>query len=1001
MIDKIHDDLELGGVYHGFTVEEISPLPELRAIAYRFSHRQSGARLLHLRTDDPESLFAIAFLTPPPDDTGLPHILEHTVLCGSRRYPVKDAFVELLKRSLATFLNAFTYPDKTVYPCASMNEKDFLNIVRVYCDAVFQPLLTEVHFKQEGHHHAFAKAGDLASPLIIRGVVYNEMKGAYSDLDGVIDRHVPRAVFPESVYGRDAGGDPLAIPGLTYEQFRQFHRVHYHPSNAWLFLYGRPDWRRILALLHEEYLASQERLTLSPSLTPQPRWPEPRCVTVPFPIAPHEKAEGKSAVVLCFLVGELADPVDHLALHLLDDYLLGNAAAPLRKALIDSRLGEELSDSGYASHQRETFFTVGLKGTMPERSEAIRDLIISTCQRLASAGLEPRKIEASLHLLEIASRQITSHYPLNLMDRVYRSWLYGGDPLLYLRLDQHLHQLRARCAAGRGYLENLLQRHLAANPHYAMLTFVPDPGWGEQREKETARRLAEYKASLAPAALERIRREADEIEAKQSSPNSPEALATLPRLALADVPKDGYELPTQQLEVAGRPLLWTDLFSNGITYINLAFDLSDLPDELVDYLPLYAEAMTNMGAAGENYAAMAEREAECCAGIRAASSINGQVYAPERLSLQLVATAHGLDRNLPRMLAVLGDRLLRNDLSDLERLADVAKQGRVHRRSSIVAAGSHYAALRAGRALSPHGAAVERLSGLSQIALFDRFADDENFLRNEAVDKLRQIQRHLHSSPRVCASVVGAESSLNTVKNWLEGCLPPGCQATPSSHLAAKLAPPSSGKMTAEGVVVPADVAFVAAAFSCPPLCHPDAPALHVLSICLCLDYLFGEIRIKGGAYGANASFSGIPGLFSLSSYRDPHIRRTLDIFRKLRDYLERDLNLSAEGVEQAIISAIKTIDRPIRPSQAVDLALMRFLIGETPEFRREYRRRLLALAAADLRRASQHLIAGVANAAVCALASREHFESEERSSGGLGLMLVSPGDCQKERLAR
>ncbi|MBN2711756.1 MAG: insulinase family protein, partial [Planctomycetes bacterium] len=376
-------NLSVGDELHGFRVEKITPLEELRVLAIEARHPKSGARFLHLYTEDEESLFSAAFRTPPPDDTGLPHILEHTVLCGSKRYPVKDPFVELLKTSLATFLNAMTYPDKTVYPCASMNEKDFFNLAGVYCDAVFHPLITEKHFKQEGHHYEFAEPGNTGSPLIIKGIVYNEMKGAYSDLDGIIDRNLTRSICPDNAYGKDSGGDPEIIPELTYEQFTNFHARYYHPSNALLFVHGNIPTEKHMKFLDDEYLSKFDAISIDTSIDEQPRWSEPVRATIPYPVGPEDTAEKKTAITVNFLTNDLTDPIKSLSMGILDYYLLGNAASPLRKALIDSKLGEELTDSGYANYQRDTFFTVGLKGTESEKEDEIVEIVFSVCSELA------------------------------------------------------------------------------------------------------------------------------------------------------------------------------------------------------------------------------------------------------------------------------------------------------------------------------------------------------------------------------------------------------------------------------------------------------------------------------------------------------------------------------------------------------------------------------------------------------------------------------------------
>jgi len=975
--------LRQGDRAHGFQVTRVTPLEELRLVAYELCHEKSGARLLHLHGNDPENLFAIALRTPPPDHTGLPHILEHTVLCGSRKYPVKDPFVELLKTSLATFLNAMTYPDKTVYPCASMNEKDFFNLADVYADAVFHPNISESHFKQEGHHFDFLAPGDPASPLIVKGIVYNEMKGAYSDLDGTIQRRTQLSICPDNAYGLDSGGDPDAIPSLTYDRFVSFHRTYYHPSNSLIFLYGNIPTERHLAFLDRGYLSGFDRLRVDTAIAAQPRWQSPRRTTEPYPIGPGEDPARKTAVVLTYLTCDATDAIRSLSMQLINDYLLGNAASPLRRALIDSKLGEDLADSGYASYQFDTFFTVGLKGTEAAHADAIEELVTRVCAGLVKDGFDREKMESSFHRMEIAAREIQPRYPLALMDRVYRTWLYDADPLHILQLDRHLAELKRRFLEEPGFFERQLEEMITANPHYTRLAFVPDPELSARREEAFRARMEERKARMAPAELERVAREARELDALQSAPNPPEALATLPRLCLADVPDEPFDLATRQETVGGRPLLDTEMFTNGLAYLSLSFDLRGLEDELLDYLPLFADALMMMGAAGMDYAAMAERQARDTGGVSAGVSSQGTVADADFVRPLLTVSAKALDGRFPRMLDLLSDRILRGDLSDLERLKDVVLQGRMGWRSDIIPSGNQYALLHAGRHLSRNGSHAERLGGLSQLRLYERLAGGFDRDRDRIVEKLSRIRSFLLARGRVVASFVGAPSLRGALDGWMEGFLG-SMRADGPRDGDAPFQPTPAAR---EGVATPADVAFVAAALPAVPAEHPDAPALLLLSVHLSFGYLWNEVRVKRGAYGARAAYSASTGTFGFSSYRDPCIGETLDTFRAAVDHVLRQMDLSPAAVEQAVIGTVKTLDQPIRPGQAVGMALGRYLRDDTAEHRQRFRRRLLSLTGDDIRRAAGELLApALRTAPVCVLSSRERLDAANRSMAGAPL---------------
>lgn len=971
--------LSVGETLHGFCVEDVTALSDIRAVAYRLIHAKSGARLLHLHSQDPENLCALAFRTPPPDDTGLPHILEHTVLCGSKRYPVKDPFVELLKTSLATFLNAMTYPDKTVYPCASMVEKDFFNLVGVYCDAAFRPLLTEKHFKQEGHHFDLVEPGNTRSPLTIKGIVYNEMKGAYSDLDGLIGRETSKGICPDNAYGRDSGGDPESIPDLTYEEFIVFHRTYYHPSNTFIFLYGDIPTEKHLTFLDSAYLSEFQTISLETAISAQPRWSSPRRKTVPYPIGPNEDPARKASVCLTFLTNDVTEAIRSLSMNVLEYYLLGNAASPLRKALIDSKLGEELAPSGYADYQRDTFFTVGLKGTEPDRADAIVDLVRTTCTKLIKDGLDREKVEAAFHRLELSSREITGHYPLRLMDQVYRSWLYDADPLYNLRLNEHLAELRRRYGSEEGFFERQLAEMIVDNLHYSVLTFIPDTGYVARKEQAFRARMERVKKEKTEADLEWIAEEAAELDRIQSAPNSPESLATLPRLSLADIPKEPYELPTEVTEVSERPVLYTDVFSNGLSYVQIAFDLRGIAEELIDFLPVYADALSKMGAGDDDYVTMAEREAASTGGVGAGVSTGGRVDDPFHVQPMFTVSSKALDAKLPDMLEILSDRILRCDLTDLDRLKDVILQGRVHRRSSVIPSGNHYAALYAGRNLSRNRAIAERIGGISHVRLYDNLAGNFDAVRDDLVAKLARIRDFVLAKGRVIASFVGGKAQHSTFREHLAGMIEGLRDETPPEESSGFQPNPA----LREAVAAPADVAFVAMAFPAVGAAHKGAPALLLLSVQLSLGYLWEEIRTKGGAYGARAAYSPQDGVFSLSSYRDPFIKETLDVYTRITNHIAHKMDLTPGAVEQGIIGTVKTIDHPIRPGQAVGIALARHLSGQTPEFRKDFRQRLLSLSGEEIRQAGLEVLASaLKDAPVCVIASRERLAAAGRALG-------------------
>ncbi len=981
----IKNILKVGDRLAGFVVRRVSAVEDVRATAIELEHEQSGARLLHLLSDDSENLFAVAFRTPPQNNTGLPHILEHTVLCGSEKYPVKDPFVELLKTSLATFLNAMTYPDKTVYPCASMNEKDFFNIAGIYCDAAFKPIISEMHFKQEGHHFDFKESGNVASDLIIKGIVYNEMKGAYSDLDGVIDKEESARLFTSNEYGKDYGGDPESIPELTYQEFVNFHKTYYHPANSFIFIYGDIPTAKHLEFLDREYLSKYERIPIDTSIGSLQPWDAPRLERVPYPASAEDTPEKNSAVTLAWSVGEVTQAIRSLAFNVLDDYLLGNAAAPLRKAIVDSKLAEDLTSSGFADYQRDTFFTVGIKGTAEDKAEDFLELVLATCREQVEKGVDKKMIEAALHHLEMAALDIPSQYPLRLMDRVYRSWIYEGDPVSNLKLRENLEILRREFEQDEQYFEKLITEGILANPYRLLICFYPDSEYNAKKDKDFAAKMAERKAVMSAAELETIRREAAELEAMQQAPNTPEALASLPKLHIADVAKLPPCFESEILDSGGGKLLNNKIYTGGIDYLQLSINLADFSEEMLEYLPIFADVVTKVGAAGMNYAEFAQREAECCSGIAASISVSGRIDSYEQVVPYLNFSVKGVERKLSEMLEIFALRLCESDFTDKDRLKDVLLQSRVGRKTSLVAQGHIVAAAYAGKEISTNIRLSEKVAGISPIRLLDKLIAD--FEAEVIIRKLETIREKLLDNLRFDLSIAGSEASRRSIQNWYSKLAD---RVGAKDFVRGTVYKPVGAQTDSRllGLAVPADVAFVARVLPGVTVNSEYAPALSLLAQNLSYGYLWNEVRAKRGAYGCRANSQALAGIFTLASYRDPCIIETLGTYDGILSYILEEMDLSTAGIEQAIIGSIKNFDVPFRPAGVVLTAMNQLRSGSTYESRLEYRTRLLGLDKAAILAAAEYVFTPekMAVAPVCVLSSKEKLEAAV--AVGLGLKI-------------
>jgi hypothetical protein len=977
--------IQAGETCEGFTARRVTPLKNLRAVAYEMAHRRTGAKLLHVHAQDAENLFCIAFPTPPEDDTGLPHILEHAVLGGSRKYPVKDPFVEMVKMSMATFINAMTASDHTMYPVASNVRQDFYNLAEVYWDAVFHPRLARTTFQQEGHHLELARRDDLASDLLIKGIVYNEMKGAYSSADAIVARFCFRGLFPDTPYGRDSGGDPERIPELTYQDFKFFHREHYHPSNAHIFIYGDIPTPDHLVFLKSRLKAYASR-PVAFNMPRQPRWTEERVRQESYPVGKTDDLSKKTYLTLSWVVGDGTDGMDVLAFSLLELILLGHHGAPLRKALIDSKLGEDLTHSGFSSGRLESTFSVGLKGSEPGRREQFVKLVLETLARIADEGIPRERIETAFQQIAYHYLEIESMFPLWLMSRALWTWLYGADPLTFLRADELLADLRRRIEAEPAMFSGLIRERLLNNPHRLSLECVPDRELQGRKDAAFSARMAQLKSGLPKRKLERVAEEADELERLQSRPNPPEALATLPQLKVSDLPPKPKHIPTTVEQPGGGvTFLRNDVFANGVNYLHLDLNLAGLPEELFPSLPLYGDCVRKMGAAGLDYVKTAERIAAHTGGVGFYAQCHAHA-AQEQISLRRAGfTLKALDGRLDQALGVLHDLLYELDLRDTARLKEVVVQARAANRSSIPWRGVPLAMRHAARGLSLESHLQEILYGLPQVRSIEELAGSFDSQQDQLVARLEAIRQYIRDHGVLTASFTGTPAEGDRIARCLAGWMNERRSAAAAERPVSfrpGAAPPR------EGLAFPMEVAYCTHVFPAPHLSSPDAPLLMVASHLLSLGYFWEEVRIKGGAYGGGCGYNGLERNWYLYSYRDPWVKRTLDIFGALLSHV-RTADWTRADIDRAIIGTAKEGERPIRPGAATGTALWRCVAGETRELREARHAAILRATPAEVKRAVLEMLErDYARGGTCVVSSREKLEQGNREMPGAGLAI-------------
>ncbi|HPD56567.1 MAG TPA: insulinase family protein [Smithellaceae bacterium] len=968
--------LRAGDSLRGFKVLRVKPIAALRLTAYELKHIKTGAKILHLHSFERENLYAICFRTPPEDSTGLPHILEHCVLAGSEKYPLKDVFKELLRSSMQTFLNAFTYPDKTVYPVASQIKADFYNLARVYTDLVLHPRLLKENFLQEGHHFELAVPGDLSSDLIISGIVYNEMKGAYSSVDALMYKALQENLYPKSVYAFDSGGDPDVIPALTYQQFKDFHRRYYSPANARFFFYGDISTAEHLAFL-SEMLADFDKIKVNSAIENQPFFSRPRLARSVYPVDREEPTEKKTMVNVAWMLAENTDYETALLLQIVSGLLISSAASPLRKALIDSGMGEDLTPvSGMESDLKQIMFCVGLRNAEKSDAEKIEELILDTLRQIVTSGYDKELIEGILHQVEFHGREIVrGSYPygIALMGSVFQTWLYDGDPLAGLDFPREITRIRKLWSRDPKIFQKITRKWLLDNPHRVLSIMEPDPGFTHRHEDKLKKKMAALKKRFSEEELRRIDAQAEQLRKFQSEPDAPAAINTLPKLQLKEIPRRVETIPVKALRVAGTDALQHDIFTNGISYVDLAFDLACVPEELHPYLPLLGKVMTGMGAAGFGYGDMAKRIALHMGNfgydLAAGFSADGN-----KIWQKMIFSFSALYRNIGKAVDILRDVLLAGDLEDRERMRDLIAERKNSLQSAIVPSGHIFAKRAAGAALTLPAWRDEQWHGRTQFRFMQKIAAAFPETNKDICEKLTKLKELIFTRDNLLVNFTADGEGLRKTQHIISPLLEKiPRKSVPANQRSAPLTPVRAG------IAVPSQVSYIARVLKAPPYTDPATPMLTIASRELSNTYLYKHIRVQGGAYGGMSTFDATTGIFAFLSYRDPHIVRTLNTFEEAQKFYARHL-LTDDDMEKAIISTLSAMDKPMDPAGKGYISMMRHFASLDDKMRQKFRQDILSATPAKMRQALENYFsAKIKEEAVAVYAAREKLDEANK----------------------
>lgn len=905
-------------------------IPEISGTAKYWRHNSTNAEILSISNNDENKCFGVTFRTPPEHSTGVAHILEHSVLCGSKKYPVKEPFVELLKGSLKTFLNAFTFPDKTCYPVASANLQDFYNLMDVYLDAVFFPLITESIFQQEGWH---IEAENTKDPFKYKGVVFNEMKGVYSSPDSILMEQSQQSLFPDMIYGMDSGGDPKIIPQLTYDAFKEFHNSHYHPSNARFFFWGDdPEEERLTRLL--PILSHFKERKVTNTIPLQPKKQKPNVLKIPY--AAGEQTN-KGHITLNWLLCSTTETTKILLFEMLEHILLGLPGSPLRKVLIDSGLGEDIAGVGFEKDIQQTYFSVGLRSITPESASKVEELIFQTLKEL-STNIPSSAIDAAVNSIEFELRENNSgQFPrgLSAMLRSLTTWLYDADPLAPLRWEKPLTDIKRSLSNGEKIFEKAIKDWLLENNHRSTVILIPDADLAEQRETNEHEQLQQIKESLSPSELESIITTTHKIQKNQKRPDDPNALALIPSLGLSDLPQKNSLIPCEIHKIQNITTLTHELDTSGLLYFECFFSLNAVPESLLYLIPLFGRCLTELGTKKHSFVELGTLLASKTGGIYSAPFIT-TIRETRELVSKLAISGKVIANNLPELFTLLNEILLETQFNNQERFIQMVLEERARLEQSLIPVGHSIVMAQLRAPYSVAGYVSEKLGGISYLEELRKLTERVMHDWNAILTDLKTLQQHIINKRHIVFNITAdnnlLSNSLPLINNLIDSL--PEQSMTSVTYDIPKPLP-------GEVLQVPSQVNYVGKGCNIYDLGYKWHGSAQVITHYLRMGWLWDQVRVQGGAYGVFCALDRMSGSFTQVSYRDPNIEKTLNAFDGTAAFLKQ-LKLSNRELTLAIVGAIGELDRYMLPDAKGMASLTRYLINDTEEVRQHMREEIL-----------------------------------------------------------
>ena len=955
-------------------------LSDLKSRGILLKHKKSGARVLLMKNDDENKVFSVGFRTPPSDSTGVPHIMEHSVLCGSREFPVKDPFVELVKGSLNTFLNAMTYPDKTVYPVASCNDKDFQNLMHVYMDAVFYPNIyqSDKTFRQEGWSYHL---DDPDGELTLSGVVYNEMKGAFSSPEGVLDRVILNSLFPDTSYANESGGDPEVIPELTYGQFLDFHRKYYHPSNSYIYLYGDMDMEEKLRWLDEKYLSAFDAIEVDSAIRYQQPFAEMKEIVQEYSIASDENVSDNTYLSYNKVIGTSLDEKLYLAFQILDYALLSAPGAPLKKALLDAGIGKDIMGS-YDNGVYQPIFSVIAKNANMEQKEAFIRVIEDTLKNIVENGIDQKALRAGINYHEFRFREADfGNYPRGLMYglQLYDSWLYDEEkPFIHMEAIPTFEFLKSQVETG--YFEDLIRTYLLDNTHGSIVIIRPEQGRTARMDRELAKKLQSYKDSLMPEEIQKLVQDTKELEEYQEEESAPEDLEKIPVLKREDISRDIAPVYNDEKEIGGVKMVHHNVETNGIGYVTLMFDLSGIKEEKLPYVGILQSVLGIIDTANYEYGELFNEINVHTGGIGTSLELYTDVTKVKEKEFRATFEMKGkaLYPKMDVLLSMMREILMESKLDDEKRLKEILAMLKSRLQMSFLSSGHTTAALRSLSYTSPIAKFKDDTDGIGYYEAVKAIEEDFEGHKEELIRSLKAIAAKIFRADNMMVSYTSSEEGLEPMEKAFAavgGRLNDAAAGAVGDMTADDVSGPCilHCRKRNEGFKTSSKVQYVARTGNFIDGGAEYTGALQILKVILSYDYLWQNIRVKGGAYGCMSSFNRI-GEGYLISYRDPNLKKTMEIYEGVVDYL-KNFNVSDRDMNKFIIGTISNIDRPMNPAAKGSRSMNLYMNRVSEEMIRKERAQILDADQADIRALAEVLEAMLKENSLCVIGSEEKIE--------------------------